>query len=138
MFIFTYDRMRKFQGEWRMEKKLMFPDYVFLESDDEEALEGEIMQYGGGAELLKESGALLHVQKREETFLQSLCGHDHHLRMSKGVITNGVTRITEGPLCGMEGRISRIDRHKRLARLEVPESSASGSIFAGLEIVEKS
>ncbi len=121
-----------------MEKKLMFPAYVFLESDDEEALEGEIMQYGGGAELLKECGTLLHVQEREESFLQSLCGHTHHLRMSKGVITNGITRITEGPLCGMEERISRIDRHKRLARLEVPESSASGSILAGLEIVEKS
>ncbi len=136
-FIFTYDRMRKFQGKWRVEKQLMFPGYIFLESDNEEALTEEWQQYKGVANLLQEKNAILHVQKKEELFLTSLCKEARHLGMSKGVIRDGVTLITEGPLQGMEERICRIDRHKRLARLKPPEGSVSGSILAGLEIVEK-
>ncbi len=120
-----------------MEKRLMFPDYVFLESDDEKALLEELIQYEGMADLLQDFGTVFNVQKSEEIFLTLLCGKTHHLGMSKGIIRNGITQIIEGPLKGMEERIYRIDRHKRLARLEAPVSSASKSILAGLEIVEK-
>ncbi|WP_286153136.1 transcription termination/antitermination NusG family protein, partial [Sporofaciens musculi] len=68
-FIFTYDRMRKFQGKWHVEKQLMFPGYVFLESDNEGALAEEWQQYKGVANLLQEKNAILHVQKKEELFL---------------------------------------------------------------------
>ncbi|MXP76222.1 hypothetical protein GN277_12710 [Lachnospiraceae bacterium WCA-9-b2] len=128
-FVFTYDRMRRFEGEWHLERRLMFPDYVFLETGDERALTKELMH---------EEMSLLHVKENEKMFLTSLCGEAHHLGMSKGIIQNGATCITEGPLRGMEERISRIDRHKRLARLATPGRMASGSILAGLEIIEKS
>ena len=73
--------------------------------------------------------------------------------MSHGVIKDGITRITEGPLKGMEQRIGRIDRHKRLAKLllTVNRDQRRGKkqdpqeigeqdfryITAGLEITEK-
>ena len=136
-FVFTYDRMRKFEGEWHLEKRLMFPAYVFLESEDEKALAEEMKQYESIAVLLKERKTMLHIHEQEERFFMSLCGNTHHLGMSKGVIKNGTTRITEGPLKGLEKKICRIDRHKRLARLETPEGFAAGSIVAGLEIMEK-
>ena len=41
-FVFTYDRMRRFQGEWHLERQLMFPAHVFLDSDDEAALTEEL------------------------------------------------------------------------------------------------
>ena len=97
--------------------------------------------------------ALAPVKKSEEIFLKSLCGEGLHLSMSKGVIQDGVTQITQGPLRGMEERICQIDRHKRLARLAVPQSislkknltgnmtsenSVLGSVPVGLEIIEKS
>ena len=136
-FVFTYDRMRRFQGEWHLERQLMFPDYVFLESGDETALEEELMRYRKVSELFRECENVSYVEKNEEKFLVSLCGKKHHLGMSRGVIRDGITRITEGPLLGMEERIRKVDRHKRLARLEIPGSRMQESILAGLEIIDK-
>ena len=152
-FVLTYDRMRRFQGEWHVEKQLMFPAGVFLESADEASLMEELRQYRGKAKPGAAFKALTPVKKSEEIFLKSLCGEARHLRMSRGVIQDGITQIIEGPLRGMEERICRIDRHKRLARLAVPqsislkknvtgnatsESSVLGSVPVGLEIIEKS
>ncbi len=136
-FVFTYDRMRRFQGEWHLERQLMFPAHVFLDSDDEAALTEELRCCAVMDVLSKEKGAILYVRKNEERFLTSLCGENHHLGMSKGVIKNGLTYVTEGPLWGLEERICQIDRHKRLARLKVPGIFGAGRILAGLEIVDK-
>ncbi len=130
-FVFTYDRMRRFQGEWHMEKQLMFPAGVFLESDDEATLMEELRRYSKKAKPGAVFKALAPVKKSEEMFLKSLCGESRHLGMSKGVIQDGITQITEGPLRGMEERICRIDRHKRLARLAVPQGSSFHHNLAG-------
>ena len=39
--------------------------------------------------------------------------------MSRGIIREGNAQVTDGPLKGMENRIRRIDRHKRLAKIEI-------------------
>ena len=44
-FCFTYDRMRRYEGSWHVERQSMFPDYVFLESEDGERLAKELEQY---------------------------------------------------------------------------------------------
>ncbi len=56
----------------------------------------------------------------------------------RGVIYGGITQVTEGPLKAAERRICKIDRHKRLAKVEVPEGKIFRYLSAGLEIEEKS
>ena len=70
-FVFTYDRMRRFQGEWHLERQLMFPAHVFLDSDDEAALTEELRCCAVMDVLSKEKGAILYVRKNEERFLTS-------------------------------------------------------------------
>ena len=70
---------------------------------------------------------VMQVDSRTEEFLRELGGEAHHVSMSRGVIRNGVTIVTEGPLEGKEAKIQKIDRHKRL-----------GGFWAGLEITSKS
>ena len=41
------------------------------------------------------------------------------ISMSTGYIKDGRTYVTKGPLQGREKIISRIDRHKRLAKLSI-------------------
>ncbi len=53
------------------------------------------------------------------------------------MIFEGVTKVTEGPLKGLEAQICKIDRHKRLARLETPQGENVRYVLAGLEIMEK-
>ena len=73
----------------------------------------------------------------EERFLKDLYGDSRNLKMSRGIVKNGVTQVTAGPLKGLEKRICRIERHKRLVKLKMPTEQSIGYIMAGLEITEK-
>lgn len=58
--------------------------------------------------------------------------------MSTGVIINNTTKITEGPLVGLEKYVKKIDRHKRLAWLEfLIGDNEQLTMQAGLEIISK-
>ena len=57
--------------------------------------------------------------------------------ISKGIIKDGKSIITSGPLKGRECLIRRIDRHKRTAEIEIPLVDKSTRVTVGLEIYEK-
>ncbi len=139
MFLLTYDRMRRYEGAWHIEKRLLLPSYVFLESENEKLLIERLDRSREELYPLEKSeknGRLIRVGQEAEDFLKYLYRNTYHLQMSKGIILKGNPRITEGPLKGMEERICRIDRHKRLVKLAVPQSISY--ITAGLEITKKS
>lgn len=145
IFTFTCDRMKRYQGSWHTEKTSMFPDYVFLETGNIRALSECLEPYREFTCVLEDAagchGMLRRVSPEEENLLRRLGGSDHHLGISRGYIRDGITHVTQGPLVGMERRIRRIDRHKRIAWVGYPEdgSGRSGAPFtAGLEITSKS
>lgn len=141
----TYDRMRQYEGKWHLERHLLFPEYVILESGNEEFLLEEL---GKCRDFVKGERYLIRFGIEEEKILRNLCGKEHHLEMSRGIICEGNAQVTDGPLKGMENRIRRIDRHKRLAKIEIGGIANDLSRYrkniccryipAGLEITEKS
>lgn len=137
-FVFTYDRMKLYGGSWHTETTPMFPEYVFLEAEHQESLSEQLEPYREFVQILEDRTSLRRVSPEEEEFLRILCGEQHHLRMSRGIIREGVTHVTQGPLIGQEDKIMKIDRHKRLARLHTPFRRIQDSMVAGLEILEKS
>ncbi len=117
-----------------MEKKLIFPANILLESENEDALLDEIRRHAGAA---LQGHMILRMGLEEEEFLRFLCGEMRHIGMSRGVIRGGDMQVTEGPLKGMESQICKIDRHKRLAKLRASKRQNIRYIPAGLEIIEK-
>lgn len=59
------------------------------------------------------------------------------IEMSSGVIEHDRVIVNTGPLQGLEGSIRKIDRHKRLACLEIQMLGRVKTIVVGLEIVSK-
>lgn len=133
-FVLTYDRLCRYQGAWHLEKRLIFPANVVLESENENALIDELKHHPDAAAY---ACPVFKIDLEEETFLRYLCGKMRHIGMSRGVICDGITQVTEGPLKGLESQICKIDRHKRLAKLWTPKRQDSRYIPAGLEIVAK-
>lgn len=127
--------MCRYQGEWHTNRKLVFPAYVLLESENEKLLRDELRRCESTFEKERD---ILKMNSQEERLLRDLSGKTRHIGMSRGVICNGVTRVNEGPLKGRETQICKIDRHKRLARLQTSGGGDIRYIPAGLEIVEKS
>ena len=75
---------------------------------------------------------------QEEVELLMRIGTDKQLvEMSSGIIENDRVRILSGPLMGMEGNIRRIDRHKRIAYLEIEMFGRTVEMKVGLEIIKK-
>ena len=134
-FVFTYEKMKRYEGSWHLIREPLFAGYVFLVIKDQAIPE------------IEDAQSLIPVGAEEVRFLEEIGGREHHIPMSRGYIKEGVTCVTEGPLCGREGQIRKIDRrqirkidrHKRLARLECPvDQYQRKGLWAGLEIVSKS
>lgn len=118
--------MRRYEGAWHLEEKTFLPDSFVVEEEEPTFLDE-----------LQPQQKIILLNREGQTFLQEFCGSDHHIALSKGRIRNGKTEVLSGPLHGREHLISRIDRHKRLAQLNVPGMELVGKLCVGLEIVEK-
>lgn len=77
------------------------------------------------------------MQPEQEEVLRKVLGTEKHVELSKGYIKDGRTFVTQGPLQGNENLICKIDRHKRLAKLEISVGNSRQEMHAGLEIISK-
>ncbi len=130
-------RKRRYYGEWHEEKKILFPGYVFLVSDNPGELFLRLKKVPGLTKLLGTGDEIVPLSAEEEELLKKLGGEDHVVEGSIGILEQDKIVITEGPLQGMEGYIRKIDRHKRTAWLEVELMGRMIETQVGLEIVEK-
>lgn len=80
---------------------------------------------------------IVPLTEQEVMLIEKLVNEDGLVGMSQGIIQGGRTVITSGPLKGLEGCIRRIDRHKRIARIEIEMMGRMLETQVGLEILEK-
>ena len=80
----------------------------------------------------------LPLSDEEIDWIRALAAPETHVvEMSEGFIEGDKVVVTSGPLRGREAQISKIDRHKRLAWLDMRMLGRNKSIKVGLEIVSK-
>ena len=72
-------------------------------------------------------------------WLNAFAGDERRVvEMSEGIMEGSKVVVLRGPLRGHEAEIKRIDRHRRMAELEVSMLGRMKTIRLGLEIVSKS
>lgn len=128
---------KRYLGEWHKEEKILFPGYVFLVTEEPEALLWELRKIPSITKLLRLEQEILSITEAEQKFLERLCGEEQKAEMSYGIVVNDTIQIISGPLKGMEGLVRKIDRHKRFAWIEQMMFGEKRLIRVGLEIVEK-
>lgn len=136
-FIPYCEQMKRYHGEWHKERKILFPGYVFLVSDDEETLFFRLKNVIGLTKLIGTGTEIVPLEEEEIRFLRELGKEEQIVSMSEGFIKNDRVVVTKGPLKGNEGLIRKIDRHKRKAWLEVEMFGRKIEAQVGLEIVGK-
>lgn len=137
-FVPYYEEKKRIRGEWTVQKKVLFPGYVFIVSEEMERLYEELKNVVGLTKLLGIGQEIVALDDKEIAFLKRFGGEEQIVEMSVGVIEQSKVIVTSGPLMGMEGLIRKIDRHKRKAWLEVEMFGRSQIVQVGLEIVAKS
>lgn len=139
-FVPTYDCMKKYQGSWHMEQKPAFRNCFLIECRDRDDL-ADMLHRLQCADILAENitANAIALFPEQEVFLRNLMMPEtKKISMSTGYIKDGRTYVTKGPLQGREKMISRIDRHKRLAKLRFAAGNTDRELCAGLEIISKS
>ena len=126
---FQYQRLMRYKGGWHLERRALLPGCIFLHSPKADRLEDGVSDSGA-----KGSFSLIPC---EVPYMKDMCREGNVVGMSKGVIKNGRPVITSGPLKGREGLIRKIDRHKRIADIEIPLAGERRQVTVGLEIYEK-
>ena len=140
IFVPTYDCMKKYQGSWHMEQKPAFKNCFLIECRDRNDL-ADTLHRLQCADIFAENitANAIALLPEQEVFLRNLMMPEtKKISMSTGYIKDGRTYVTKGPLQGREKMISRIDRHKRLAKLRFAAGNTDRELCAGLEIISKS
>ena len=136
-FIPYYEEKKKIQGEWKIQKKILFPGYIFLVTEDVHEVWWQLKGVFGLTKLLKVDLEVIPLKEEEIRFLLAFGGKEQLVKMSEGIIENSKVIVTSGPLQGWEGLIKKIDRHKRKAYLELEMFGRKQLVQVGLEIVRK-
>lgn len=136
-FIPYYEEKKRIWGNWELQKKVLFPGYVFVVTEKLEKLYEALKDVIGLTKLIGTGQEIVPITDEERQFLVSFGGEDQIVEMSEGIIEQSKVIVTSGPLRGKEGYIKKIDRHKRKAWLEVPMFGRVQDVQVGLEIVEK-
>lgn len=135
--IFYYEEKIRYAGAWHTRKKKWFPGYVFLISENVEALYKELKQIPSLTRLLGTGDEIVPLTEEEVELLKTFADDEQTVRMSEGIIVGKRAVVTTGPLQGKEALIRKIDRHKRKAWLEMELFGRKQRIEVGLEIVRK-
>ena len=138
-FIPYYEEKKRIRGEWTIQKKVLFPGYVFAITEKEklDQLFWSLKNVIGLTKLIGTGQEIVPLTEEEKNFLIGFGGEDQVVEMSEGVIEGDKTIVTKGPLMGKEGFIRKIDRHKRVAWIEYPADGSRRPFTAGLEILSK-
>ena len=128
-------------------RKPLFPGYIFIQTGIEpDLIAGKLETALRSVEGKKHIYSILHygnnkkdvvVRDEERLYWERLFDGDFCIQGSVGIIEGDVTRVTSGALMGLEGRIKRINRHKREAVVEMQIMGQSREVALMLEIVEK-
>ncbi len=114
--------------------KPMFPGYIFVETKLDQSgfdllLQNMSEQKNGLIRELKRPDTTA-LNEEEKTLFKNLLNGKGLMKMSSASIVNGKARVTSGPLKAYESNIVKLDRHNRIAILDL--SVMDRNIIAGL------
>lgn len=125
------------KGEIWRECKIMFPGYVFVLTDSVNEFASKLRCIDGMTKLLTSGEMPISISEEEKTAIFGLIDEDNIAKLSEGYIEQDKIYVTSGPLVGQEGVIKKIDRHKRIAYIELSIMGRVSQVRMPLEIVKK-
>lgn len=137
-FIPYFKLKKRMQGEWQLVEERITPGYLYVTTRDIDSVQQALWGVPSFTKLLGNDGGFIPLRKDEMQWLDKLTGAgDRTVDMSEGIIEGDQILITAGPLKGLEALIRKVDRHKRLAYIDMHMFGRTKTIRVGLEIVSK-
>ena len=133
-----YVCQKKYLGKWHDVKDILFKGYIFMISDHIVELNVELKKILDFTKIIgRKKAEICCLDEDEIVFIKSFADKNYTVDMSTGFIQGDKIFVTEGPLQGKEGLIIKIDRHKRIAYLQLSMFNKETIAKVGLEIISK-
>ena len=143
-FVPTKETPYRSKGTLHKIRKPLFPGYVFVQTEVEPSQVVDRLE--ATLKGVKEAYTILHygddkkdvvLRDEERLYWERLFDADFCVVGSVGFIVGDKIQITSGALVGLEGQIKKIDRHKRIAVVEMKMMGAVRDVSLMLEVIEK-
>lgn len=129
IFIPLYMTQKHFKKEWHEVTETLFPGYLFVDTENIEAVRKGLGNFQQYTKVLRDGETVSPITKEEQKFLMDMMDENHVVQCSEGFLIGERVCITKGPLRNYQGCIKTVNRHRRIAKLEIP-------IFGGMTPVE--
>ena len=136
-FYLQYEASYKKQGIRKLINKVLFPGYLFIDTDNIAQVEKQLYKVPELTKVLKVGQTSTPLSQEEQDFIQKHSNENHIFTMSKGYMTGDYVKIEEGAFAGYYGKLLHIDRHNRYGIMEVTMAGRKIQMEFGLEIVRK-
>lgn len=126
------------RGKVRKEQKPLFPGYIFLELQE---FSVELYQafkgISGFFRFLPENQKIQPLDQQAKEIITQLIHYGNPLGISKVTFReDGKIKVISGPLEGLEGKIVKVDKRKRRARIRLDMYETAHLIDLGFEELE--
>ena len=133
------EREKKFHGSWHLVTERVYPGYLFLKTEDMEQLFFQLKYIPKLTKLLGDAELTFDSLTDEEAaFVENLGGAEHVVQLSPVVVDkDGKVTVLGGELKKYEGRIKKIDLHKRIAVVRTTIGETEKEIYLGIVLEGK-
>ena len=135
--IFTLKREKEMHraGHYWTELKALFPGYIFFVTPDVTGLYEALRVITLFKKLVRAGREIQPLYAKEAALFAELGGEKHIVEMSIGFKEGDEVGVLCGPLAVYKGKIVRIDRHNRTARIETTFFGETKLISVGLKVL---
>ncbi len=120
MFIPQHIVQKHFKKEWHEVKKPLFPGYLFVDTGHIEAVMKGLQKVFQYTKVLRDCETVSPITEEEQKFLSAMMDKEHIVHYSEGFLIGDEVVVTKGPLKNLKGYVRTVDRHRRIAKMEVP------------------
>ncbi len=132
-FHLTRSRRKKYGGQWQTVREKLLPGYVFIATDQPEAVHRELKKLSEPRLLGTDAGAST-LEKKESDLMEQLADAEGEIGLSKvRVDDDGNVEFLSGPLRKVGDMVCKVDLHRRVAEVET-DILGDRVIYLGIEI----
>ena len=136
-FHLTRRRRKKYGGEWRTIQENLMPGYVFIDTDQPEAVHKELEQTTVGGLLFGSREFVATLEAQESDFMECIMNENGEIGLSRvRIAEDGGIRYLSGPLVKVGHLVRKLDLHRRVAEIETSFLGQKHILYLGIEIAE--
>lgn len=130
--------IKKSNGCREIRRSLIFPGYVFVNTDDPQTIHTMIKKERSCLGFLKSDGEFVQVREDEKKIIEFFMGDKGVAGVSLCLLENNRLKVIDGPLKGMDDRIYRLERSKNQVWVRLPNIfGRDWELSFAVEIVER-